>query len=454
MLLENEKYIVEIVDLGHKGEGIGKYEGFTVFVEGGLPGDKVKVVITKSKKNYAVGELLEIVEKSEHRVEPRCSIAKDCGGCQTMHLDYERQLQLKKATVEENLKRIGKLENIKVNDVIGMNDPYNYRNKAQYPIGENFKGEIVMGFYKKASHEIIPMKTCHIQQDINDKIVEIVMEYVKENNIPVYNERKHQGLLRHVVVKTGFTTGEIMVILVTNGRKLPGNIDLIHKLKKNIEGLRTVVQNINQNKGNAILGRENRILYGDGIIEDYIGDLKFEISPLAFFQVNPKQTKVLYDKALEYADLQGDENVFDIYCGIGTISLFLAQKAKMVYGIEIVEEAIEQAKKNAKLNSMDNTEFYAGKAEEVVPRLYMEGKKADVIVVDPPRKGCEEEVLDTMVKMNPKRIVYVSCNPSTLARDLRYMEDHGYMVVEVQPVDMFPHTTHVECVVLMSRADK
>ena len=446
MLSKNKEYIVDIVDIGQGGVGIGKYDGFTVFVEGGLLNDKVKVKINKSKKNYAVGDIIEIIEKSPFRVDRLCSDSlKDCGGCQIQELDYKKQLEIKTNEVKQVISRIGKLENVIIYDTIGMEEPFRYRNKAQFPI-QKINGSPAIGFYKKKSHDIIPTNKCIIQHDINDKIIQIIKTYINAYDVSIYDEKTHTGVLRHLVTKIGFTTGEVMVVLVANGKKLPYLNELASVLEENIPGFKTLVVNVNREKTNVILGKENRVIYGEGKINDYIGDLVFEISPLSFFQVNPVQTEVLYNKALEYAELKENDTVFDIYCGIGTISLFLAQKATKVYGIEIVEAAIEDAKINAKLNKLDNTEFYAGKAEEVVPKMYKEGKTANVVVVDPPRKGCDDKVLDTIVSMAPDRVVYVSCNPSTLARDLAYLDERGYKCIEIQPVDMFPHTMHVECV--------
>jgi len=446
MLSKNKEYIVDIVDIGQGGVGIGKYDGFTVFVEGGLLNDKVKVKINKSKKNYAVGDIVEIIERSPFRVDRLCSDSlKDCGGCQIQELDYKKQLEIKTNEVKQVISRIGKLENVTIYDTIGMEEPFRYRNKAQFPI-QKINGAPAIGFYKKKSHDIIPTNKCIIQHDINDKIIQIIKTYINAYDVSIYDEKTHTGVLRHLVTKIGFTTGEVMVVLVANGKKLPYLNELASVLEENIPGFKTLVVNVNKEKTNVILGKENRVIYGEGKINDYIGDLVFEISPLSFFQVNPVQTEVLYNKALEYAELKENDTVFDIYCGIGTISLFLAQKATKVYGIEIVEAAIEDAKINAKLNKLDNTEFYAGKAEEVVPKMYKEGKTANVVVVDPPRKGCDDKVLDTIVSMSPDRVVYVSCNPSTLARDLAYLDERGYKCIEIQPVDMFPHTMHVECV--------
>lgn len=449
MLSKDKMYVVDIVDIGQGGVGIGKFEGFTVFVDGGLVKDKIKVKITKSKKNYAVGDIVEIIEPSPYRVERKCSKElKDCGGCQIQELDYQEQLNIKTNEVKQVISRIGKLEDVVVHPALGMEEPFRYRNKAQFPI-QKVDGSPVIGFYKKKSHDIIPTDQCIIQHDVNDKIIKIIKTYIRAYKVSVYDEKTHTGVLRHLVTKVGFASKEVMVVLVANGRKLPYLNELASVLKENIPGFKTLVVNVNREKTNVILGNENRVIYGDGKINDNIGDLVFEISPLSFFQVNPVQTEVLYNKALEYAALGENDTVLDIYCGIGTISLFLAQRAKKVYGIEIVEEAIKDAKRNAEINNLDNVEFYVGKAEDVVPKMYKQGKRANVVVVDPPRKGCDEKVLDTIVSMQPDRVVYVSCNPSTLARDLAYLNEKGYKSLEVQPVDMFPHSVHIENVALI-----
>ena len=451
MLSKNKEYIVDIVDIGQGGVGIGKYEGFTVFVDGGLVQDKIKVKITKSKKNYAVGDIVEIIEKSPFRVERKCSESlRQCGGCQIQELDYQKQLDVKTNEVKQVISRIGKLDDVVIHDTLVMEHPFRYRNKAQFPIQKKDNMPVI-GFYKKKSHDLISTDECIIQHEVNDKIIKIIKTYIRAYNVSIYDEKTHKGLLRHLVTKVGFTTGEVMIVLVANGKKLPYLKELASVLKENIPGFKTLVVNVSTQKTNVILGKENIVAYGDGMIRDYIGELVFEISPLSFFQVNPLQTEVLYNKALEYANLGENDTVFDIYCGIGTISLFLAQKAKKVYGIEIVEDAIKDAKRNAKINNMDNVEFYVGKAEEVVPKMYKEGKRANVVVVDPPRKGCDEKVLDTIVSMEPDRVVYVSCNPSTLARDLAYLNERGYKCHEIQPVDMFPHSVHVENVAWLSR---
>lgn len=449
MLKKNGIYTVTIEDLGHKGEGIGKVKGIPLFIEGGLPGDELKVEVTKLKKNYGFAKLLEIEKPSDKRVIPRCPIAEVCGGCQIMNLDYSEQLNIKTKRVRETLKRIGKVE-APVQETIGMKEPYHYRNKAQFPIGME-GNEPVMGFFKTGTHEIVNTEHCYIQHPVNDVLTRIVKAYIKKHSITVYNEKSRKGLLRHMVSRVSYETGEVMVIFVINGKELPQKEELINALKSEVKNLKTVVLNVNTKNTNVIFGEKTRTLYGEGYIIDKLKDLSFYISPRSFFQVNPTQTEVLYDKALEFANLNKEQTVFDLYCGIGSITLFLAKQAKKVYGIEIVPEAIEDAKKNAKLNDLQNTEFIRGAAEKEVPKLYEKGITADVVVIDPPRKGCEEKVLETMVKMDPERIVYVSCNPSTLARDLAYLEENGYKTREVQPVDLFPHTSHVEVVCLLTR---
>ncbi|MBC2575496.1 23S rRNA (uracil(1939)-C(5))-methyltransferase RlmD [Peptostreptococcus canis] len=451
MLEIGKKYECKIVDIGQGGVGIGKYEGFTVFIDGALLGEIVDVKITKSKKKYAEGVISKIKKASEYRVERVCPMKyRNCGGCQIQELDYKKQLEIKTNQVKEDIKRIAGLEDIEIKDTIGMEKPFRYRNKAQFPV-KMIDGKLKIGFYKKKSHDVIDIEKCVIQHEKNDEIIEIIREYIIKNDVSVYDEKTHKGGIRHIVTKVGYATDEVMVVLVSTTEKLPGTEALVEELKSKIDGFKTFVININKEKTNVVLGRKNINIYGDGKITDYIGKLKFEISPLSFFQVNPIQTEVLYNKALEFADIKEGDKVFDIYCGIGTISLFLAQKAEKVYGVEIVPEAIDDANKNARLNNMDNLEFFVGKAEEVVPEIYKKGKRANIVVVDPPRKGCDEKVLDTIVGMKPERIVYVSCNPSTLARDLKYLDERGYQCQIVQPVDMFPHSIHVECIALIQR---
>ncbi|NLK98641.1 MAG: 23S rRNA (uracil(1939)-C(5))-methyltransferase RlmD [Epulopiscium sp.] len=445
---KNMHFEMTIEDIGSKGEGIGKINDFTVFVEGGLPGDKIEVRIVKVKKTYGYGKLIRIIEASPMRVTPLCPYAKRCGGCQIQHFDYQAQLDFKRKKVADNIERIGKLTDVVVHPTLGMKEPFYYRNKAQFPVKMK-DGKVQIGFYAQRSHDIVDIPKCYIQDPVNDEIIKIMRNYIETYNVSVYDEENHKGLIRHILTRAGFQTKEVMVCIIINGKDIPHKDKLIAQLTK-IPNMKSIVLNHNTQKTNVILGDKITTLWGQDYITDYIGDVKFEISPLSFFQVNPMQTKVLYDKALEYAQLNGDEVVWDAYCGIGTISLFLAKKAKKVYGVEIVEAAIEDARRNAKINNIDNVEFFVGKAEEVIPALYEEkGIKADVIVVDPPRKGCDEALLETMAKMEPKRIVYVSCDPGTLARDLKILSEQGYKVEEAQPVDMFAHSVHVECVVLM-----
>ncbi len=442
---KNTYYDVTFEDLTHDGAGVAKIEGFPIFVPNGLPDEKAKIKVTKVNKGYGFGRLIELYQKSEYRVDAPCPIYKECGGCQLQHLSYEGQLVAKQKQVQEVLTRIGKLQNIKVHSVLGMDNPWRYRNKAQVPVADR-EGGLVAGFYQQRSHEIIDMEACLIQQEKNDLVVQTVKTICEKFGIQAYDEKNNKGTLRHIMARYGLVSGEIMVVLVTRTRELPQKNKIILEITENLPGVKSIVQNINSKQTNVIFGNETNVLWGEEYIYDNIGDIKFAISARSFYQVNPEQTKVLYDKALEYAGLTGEETVIDAYCGIGTISLFLAQKAKKVYGVEIVPEAIEDAKRNAALNNIDNAEFAVGEAEVVIPAWYKDGVRADVIVVDPPRKGCDEALLQTILKMKPKKVVYVSCNPATLARDLRILEDGGYKTAEVQPVDMFPHTVHCEAV--------
>ncbi|WP_425309037.1 23S rRNA (uracil(1939)-C(5))-methyltransferase RlmD [Fictibacillus nanhaiensis] len=443
---KNESYEVDIVDLTHEGAGVARVNGFTLFVPNTLPGERAKVKVVGIKKGFGFGRLEELIEESPERVEAPCPIYKWCGGCQLQHLSYEGQLAYKRKQVEDVLTRIGKLENVPVLPTLGMGEePWRYRNKTQVPVGER-EGRIITGFYQKRSHEIVEMDSCIITGDTNDDAVQAVKEIVNKYNITAYDEQKHKGMLRHIIARYGKTTGDLMIVLVTNGKDLPKRKKIVEDITAALPEIKSIVQNVNTKRTNVIFGDETRVLWGAEYIHDYIGDIKFAISARSFYQINPDQTKVLYDQALKYAELNGDETVIDAYCGIGTISLFLAQKAKKVYGVEIVPEAIEDARRNAELNNITNAEFAVGKSEEVIPEWKKQGITPDVIVVDPPRKGCDEELLKTIIEMKPKRVVYVSCNPATLARDLRVLEDGGFQTVEVQPVDMFPQTTHVEAV--------
>ncbi|KGX88222.1 23S rRNA (uracil(1939)-C(5))-methyltransferase RlmD [Pontibacillus litoralis] len=448
---KNETIELTFEDLTHEGNGVGKLNGYPLFVPYALPGETGKVKVIKVKKNFAIGKLVDVQEASEQRVDPPCDVYTQCGGCQLQHMSYDLQLQMKQKQVQDTMHKIGHLGHVAVHPVIGMDDPWNYRNKVQIPFGESKNGNLKTGFYRKRSHDIIDMDTCMIQDEHNNRMVETVRRIAEKYGIKPYRESDHSGILRHIMVRTGQTTGDIMVVIITKTRKLPHQEAIVQEIRQTFPDVKSIVHNVNNKRTNVIMGERTTVLWGDEYIMDTIGDIKFNISPKSFYQVNPTQTKKLYDQALQYANLQGHETVIDAYCGIGTISLFLAQQAKKVLGVEIVAPAIDDAKKNAKLNNIANAEFYVGEAEKIFPWWQAQGLRPDVIVVDPPRKGCDEALLNAMIDMQPERIVYVSCNPSTLARDLRILEDGGFETKEVQPVDMFPQTGHVECVSLLQR---
>lgn len=447
MVEKNKEYIFDIISQGYEGEGIAKIDNkYPIFIEGALKGEKVKVRIVKVNKNFAYGKLMEVLDASEERVNPPCAIYKRCGGCKLQHASYKAQLDFKWDRVKDCVSKIGKLDPSIVKYPLGMENPWRYRNKVQLPIGL-INGEVKIGFFAPRSHDIIDMESCLIQDEIGDKVVKLTREWIEKFNIRPYNvdgEYDEKGIVRHIMIRRGFTTNEVMVVLVTNGEKLPHKEEFVDLMVKNIPEIKSVIQNINSKKTNVILGLESKTLWGEDTISDYIGDFRFNISPLSFFQVNPTQTEVLYGKALEYANLTGNEEVFDAYCGTGTITLFLSQKAKKVYGVEIIPQAIDNAWINAKENKVENVEFFVGESEVVIPDLINNGVKADVVVVDPPRKGCDKKLLDAITNIDAKKIVYVSCDPSTLGRDLAILEENGYKTLEVQPVDMFPNTSHVE----------
>ncbi|MGU8654625.1 23S rRNA (uracil(1939)-C(5))-methyltransferase RlmD [Clostridium perfringens] len=454
MVEKNKEYIFDIISQGYEGEGIAKIDNkYPIFIEGALKGEKVKVRIVKVNKNFAYGKLMEVLEASEERVNPPCAIYKRCGGCKLQHASYKAQLDFKWDRVKDCVSKIGKLDPSIVKYPLGMENPWRYRNKVQLPIGL-INGEVKIGFFAPRSHDIIDMESCLIQDEIGDKVVKLTREWIEKFNIRPYNvdgEYDEKGIVRHIMIRRGFTTNEVMVVLVTNGENLPHKEEFVDLMVKNIPGIKSVIQNINSKKTNVILGLESKTLWGEDTISDYIGDFRFNISPLSFFQVNPIQTEVLYGKALEYANLTGNEEVFDAYCGTGTITLFLSQRAKKVYGVEIIPQAIDNAWINAKENKVENVEFFVGESEVVIPDLINKGVKADVVVVDPPRKGCDKKLLDSITNIDAKKIVYVSCDPSTLGRDLQVLEENGYKTLEVQPVDMFPNTSHIECCVLLKK---
>lgn len=459
---KDDSVTLVVEDMGADGEGIGKIDGFTFFVKDALIGDKVEAKVMKVKKGYAYARLMRIVSPSPNRTEPRCPYHKQCGGCQIQALDYSAQLLYKEKKVRNNLMRIGgfseKLLDSVMEPIVGMEHPYHYRNKAQFPIGTDKNGEIVTGFYAGRTHTIIPNTDCALGISENQSILETLVNYMKRCNVKPYDEATGTGLVRHVLIRKGFTTGEIMVCAVINGEHLPQEDRLVEALRK-IEGMASISININTQKTNVIMGGRCRTIWGSDTISDVIhmrdGEgITFAISPLSFYQVNPIQTERLYGIALDYAGLTGTETVWDLYCGIGTISLFMAKRAKQVYGVEIVEQAIHDARRNAVRNGINNASFYVGKAEEVLPHLYeKEGIHADVICIDPPRKGCDSACLETIRKMMPDRIVYVSCDSATLARDLKYLCANGYELRRARAVDLFGHTVHVEVACCLQRKD-
>lgn len=442
---KNDRLLVHVEDLTHDGAGVAKVDGYPLFIQGALPGEDVHVHVLKTLKSYGFAKLLEIQNASPNRVDAPCPVFDTCGGCQIQHLSYEGQKLFKQKMVRDAITRIGKLPEVPVHAVKGMEDPWRYRNKSQIPFGVQ-NGRTVAGFYESRSHNIADTDVCLIQTLEADALMNGLKKSLVEMGIDPYEEQTHRGQLRHVVVRKARATGEIMVVLVTKKKKFPQAEQAVELIRSLVPDTVSIVQNVNTEKTNVIFGNETVGMWGKEVIEDRIGDVRFEISARSFYQINPIQTETLYGQALEYAGLTGSETVIDAYCGIGTISLFLAQRAKFVMGVEIVPQAIEDAKRNAELNGFTNTLFEAGPAEQVIPRWYKEGKTADVLVVDPPRKGCDEQLLRTILQQRPGRVVYVSCNPSTLARDLRILEDGGYRTKEVQPVDMFPQTTHCEAV--------
>ncbi|WP_026908113.1 23S rRNA (uracil(1939)-C(5))-methyltransferase RlmD [Paucisalibacillus globulus] len=448
---KNETVTLSFEDLTHEGNGVGKINGYPLFVPYGLPGEEATVKVVKVNKNFAFGKLLEVKNPSPERVEPPCDVFYKCGGCQIQHMSYNLQLSMKQQQVKNVMRKVAHLDHVPVHPTIGMEDPWRYRNKVAIPVGEK-DGELITGFYQMRSHNIIEdMDTCVVQEDLNDRMVEAVRRIASKLGIEAYDEKSHSGVLRHVMVRTGRETKETMIVLITRTKELPYAKEFIRELTEAYPSVKSIIHNINPAKTNVILGDKTKVLWGQEYIYDSIGSIRFAISAKSFYQVNPTQTKRLYDKALEYAAINENDTVIDAYCGIGTISLFLAQKAKKVYGVEVVPEAIEDARVNAKLNGITNVEFEVGTAEEVMPKWKENGLKPDVIVVDPPRKGCDEGLLNAMIEMGPNRIVYVSCNPSTLARDLRILEDGGFGTKEVQPVDMFPQSMHIESVAWLEK---
>lgn len=446
---KNEEYIVDIIDNGYEGEGIAKIDNFTIFIPGAIKGEKVKILIVKVTTSYAFGKILEIIKASKDRVENvDCNTYKRCGGCNLRHMNYQKTLELKRDIVQNLVNKNLKID-LQVKDTIGMENPFNYRNKAQYPVGLNKQGKPIIGVFANRTHEVIETNGCMIQNKQSEKIAKYICEFADKNNISVYNEETRKGLLRHIVIKVGIKTNEIMCILVLNGKEINNGQKLIKELVSNFPNIKTIVKNINTKNTNVILGKENITIYGDGYIYDKLGDYTFKISPLSFYQINPAQTEKLYNLALKKAELTGNETLLDLYCGIGTIGIFMANKAKAVYGIEIVEDAIKDAKENCKINNISNAKYYAGDTEKLLADLIEKEKIIpDVMVIDPPRKGLDKTTIENIKKIKPKKVIYISCNPATLVRDLSYLIEN-YEVQEIQPVDMFPFSHHCEVVAVL-----
>ncbi len=445
---KNQEYIVDIIDNGFEGEGIAKIDNFTIFIPGTIKGEKVRVLIVKVLSSHGFGKIVEIIEKSQARQDVDCNTYKRCGGCNLRHVKYEETLKMKQNAVQSLVNKTLK-NKLQIKETVGMENPLHYRNKAQYPIGINKKGEPVIGVFANRTHEVIPIDNCLIQNKKSEEIAKFIIEFIKEKNISIYDEKKGKGLVRHIVTKVGIKTGEIMCVIVINGHKIPNENELVENLKTRYPEIKAIVKNINMKNTNVILGQENINLYGNGYIEDILGEYKFKISPLSFYQVNPVQAEKLYNLGVSMAEITKNDVVFDLYCGIGTISLFMSKFAKKVYGIEIVEEAVKMAKENAQNNNVSNTEFFAGDVEIVLDDLINnKGLKADVVMFDPPRKGLDKKSIDNILNIRPKKIVYISCNPATLIRDLADFENE-YDIKTIIPVDMFPFTSHVECVAVM-----
>ena len=441
---KNKEYIVDIVDNGYEGEGIAKIDGFTIFIPNALKGEKIKILIVKVLSSHAFGKILDIIIASKHRLQEDCSTYKRCGGCNLRHIDYEETLNIKQNAVQSLINKTLK-NKINVKQTWGMGNPYHYRNKLQFPIGKDKTGKPMIGVFANRTHEVIPIEKCMIQNKKAEKIAKYLIDIINKYKLTVYDESTGKGLMRHIVIKTGFRTNQIMVILVINGKTLPFAEDIAMDLVSSFHYIKTVIINSNMKNTNVILGNKNTNILGDGYIEDILGEFTFKISPLSFYQVNPVQAEALYNIAIENANISKSDIVFDLYCGIGTISLFAAKYAKKVYGVEIIEQAIEDAKENAKLNNIENVEFINGDTEKVLDNLINEKNiTPDIVIVDPPRKGLDKTTVNNILKILPKKVIYISCNPASLVRDLSYLEDN-YNINMIQPIDMFPFTSHVEC---------
>lgn len=445
---KNKEYIVDIIDSGFEGEGIAKIEGYTIFIPNAIKGERIKILIVKVLKSHAFGKIVEIISPSKNRIKEDCTTYKRCGGCDLRHIEYKETLKMKQNAVQSLVNKTLK-NTIQVQETLGMKNPLYYRNKAQYPVGIDKNGNATIGVFANRTHEIIPIETCLIQNKTSQELAKFIINFINENKISIYNEHKQKGLIRHIVTKVGMRTGEVMCILVINGKNIPKEKELVHTIINNFPQVKTIVKNINMKNTNVILGNKNINLYGDGYITDVLGEYTFKISPHSFYQVNPIQAEKLYKIGVEAANITNNDIVFDLYCGIGTISLFMAQYAKKVYGIEIVEEAIKDAKENAKLNNIKNAEFIAGDVEKILDKLINKDKIIpDIVMIDPPRKGMDTQSVENILKIEPKKLVYISCNPATLIRDLQKLEEK-YEIKMIKPVDMFPFSKHIECIAVL-----
>ncbi|WP_367009224.1 23S rRNA (uracil(1939)-C(5))-methyltransferase RlmD [Staphylococcus capitis subsp. urealyticus] len=451
-LKKNEVHTGKVIDLTHEGHGVVKIDRYPVFVPNALIEEEIEYKLIKVKKNFAIGKLLEVKNKSKDRVEPPCVYYYKCGGCQLQHMTYQAQLNMKKEQVVNLFHRKGPFEDTPIQPTLGMEQPWRYRNKSQIPVGKDKDNKAIMGFYRQRSHDIIDMDSCLIQDEQHQNIMNYVKQWFNELNMSIYDEKNKRGLMRHLVIRTGYHTDEIMVIFVTNGKKFKNANVLVQKLISEFPNITSIKQNINDTHSNVIMGPQSVTLYGEDKIVDELSEVTFNISDQSFYQINSAQTEKLYQRAIDYAQLTGEEIVLDTYCGIGTIGLYMAPQARHVYGVEVVPSAIKDAQENATKNQLNNTTFECGKAEDVILEWKAQGIKPDVVMVDPPRKGCDETFIKKLLKLNPKRIVYISCNPSTQQRDAQLLSDN-YHLVEITPVDMFPQTTHIETVALFERKE-
>ena len=445
---KNQEYVVDIIDNGFEGEGIAKIDDFAIFIPGAIKGEKIKILIVKVLSSHAFGKIVEIIEESKFRQKADCTTYKRCGGCNLRHVVYEKTLKMKQNAVQSLVNKTLK-NKINVQETIGMENPFHYRNKAQYPLGRSKDGKPIIGVFANRTHEVIPMEKCYIQNPNSEKIAKFILEFIKKNNLSIYDEISRKGLFRHIVIKVGIKTNEIMCVLVINGKAIPKEKELIKELTQRFPNIKTIVKNINTKNTNVILGQENINIYGNGYIKDILGEYTFKISPLSFYQVNPIQAEKLYNLGVEQAQITKKDIVFDLYCGIGTISIFMSKYAKKVYGVEIVKDAVKDAIENAGINNVTNTEFYAGDVEKVLDDLInQKGIIPDIVMVDPPRKGLDKNSINNIMRIKPRKIVYISCNPATLIRDLACFEEL-YDIKTITPVDMFPFTSHVECCALL-----